>query len=206
LDLKRNIRDGRHRLWWRSARSGNEQAFRRLYGELYAPVASYVSQRVNNQQDAEDIVSQIFQRFLQRFARFDAQQGSLMTWVLAMARNAVIDHYRQAAAFGAARRDTVDVTELADDLVGITEVPLVNQIADEERDQLRQWLRRQPADLQEMFALRYGQGLGLKEVAQVLHLSESAVKQRFARATKKIRQELLTEFEITPTETEVRHA
>jgi len=48
--------------------------------------------------------------------------------------------------------------------------------------------------------------LGLKEVAQVLNLSESAVKQRFARATNKIRQELLTEFETTPIETEVRHA
>jgi len=206
LDLKRNIRDGRHRFWWRSARSGNEQAFRRLYGELYAPVAGYVSQRVRNQQDAEDIVSHIFQRFLERFERFDAQQGSLMTWVLAMARNAVIDHYRQASAFGAARNDTIDVAELSDDLAAVTEVPLARMIADEEREQLRLWLRHQPADLQEMFALRYGQGLGLKEVAQVLNLSESAVKQRFARATNKIRQELLTEFETTPIETEVRHA
>ncbi len=206
MDLKRNIRDGRHRIWWRSARSGNEQAFRRLYGELYAPVASYVSQRVRNQQDAEDIVSQIFQRFLQRFERFDAQQGSLMTWVLAMARNAVIDHYRQSSAYGAARTDTVDVAEMGDVLIAVTEAPLTNLIACEEREQLRRWLRRQPADLREMFALRYGQGLGLKEVAQVLNLSEAAVKQRFARATKKIRQELLTEFETTPTETEVRHA
>ena len=39
---------------------------------------------------------------------------SIMTWVLAMARNAVIDHHRRLDAHGAARRQTAPVEEMAD--------------------------------------------------------------------------------------------
>lgn len=67
MGFNRNIRDSRYRVWWRLARSGSEQALQWLYGEMYQPVANYVCQRVGNTQDAEDIVSQVFQRFLQRF-------------------------------------------------------------------------------------------------------------------------------------------
>jgi hypothetical protein len=57
LDLKRRLRDGRHGLWLRLARRGNEDAFRRLYGELYDPVASYIAARTRNSHDAEDQTS-----------------------------------------------------------------------------------------------------------------------------------------------------
>jgi len=202
LDLKRKIRDGRHRLWWRLAKRGHEDAFARLYGELYGPVAGYISLRIGNSQDAEDLVSQVFHRFLGRFERYEPDRGAMMSWVLAIARNAVIDHHRHLAAHGAARNRTVDVADLADvlaaDPAAGTDDPLANLIRDEQRKQVHCWLRRQPADIREMFALRYGQGLRLKEVAQVMELSEAAVKQRFARTTRRIRNELLAETATTP--------
>jgi RNA polymerase sigma-70 factor (ECF subfamily) len=200
LNLKRNIRDGRHRLWWRLARRGHEDALRLLYGELYGPVAGYVGPRVNNRQDAEDLVSQIFQRFLENLARYQPRRGSVMSWVLAMARHAVIDHHRRLNAHGAARSRTVDVAELADVLAAATgaEDPLATMVRDEEQEQVRRWLYRQPADTREMFALRYGHDLRLKEVARVMDLSEAAVKQRFARTLRQIRHELLTEPHVTP--------
>jgi len=202
LDLQRTIRDARHRLWWRLVRRGNEDAFRRLYGELYGPVADYVGRRVGNSQDAEDLVGQVFQRFLEHLADYDPRRASLVSWVLALARHAVIDHHRSQAAHGAARSRTTDVTELAEVLAGTgtsgADDPLATMIQDEEREQVRRWLHRQPADIREMFALRYGQELRLKEVARVMNLSEAAVKQRFARATRQIRHELLAENTVTP--------
>lgn len=205
MNLNRKIRDGRHRLWWRLAHRGHEDALRRLYSELYGPVAGYVGPRVGNRQDAEDLVSRVFQGFLERLAHYEPRRGSVMSWVLAMARHAVIDHHRRLVAHGAARTRTVDVAELADVLAATTAVgtedPLATMIRDEEEDLVRRWLHRQPADIREMFALRYGQGLRLAEVAHVMDLSEAAVKQRFARTLRKIRHELLTESEMTPERT-----
>ena len=201
MDLKRRIRDRRHRLWWRLARLGHEDAFRRLYGELYGPVAGFVTARVGVGPDAEDLVALVFQRFVEKLDRYDLRQGSVLSWLLAMARHAVIDHYRQQAAHGAARRRTVDVADLADVLAatgGGTEDPLAMLIRGERERMVWQWLQDQPPETREMFALRYGDGLHLREVARVMNLSEAAVKQRFARTTRRIRKELLAAEDTNP--------
>ncbi len=193
MDLNRRMRDGRHGLWLRLARRGNEDAFRRLYGELYDPVASYIAQRAANVHDAEDLTSTVFGKFLEHLDRFEAGRGSVMTWILTMARTAVIDHHRRLDAHGAARKNPLPVDELADVLAGDGADPLVSLIRDEDLRQIRQLLRRQPDEVREMFALRFGQGLRIREVAVVMNLKEAAVKQRFARTFKKIRQELLAQ-------------
>jgi RNA polymerase sigma factor (sigma-70 family) len=198
LDLKRRMRDGRHGLWLRLARLGNEDAFRRLYGELYDPVAGYIAARTGNVHDAEDLTSAVFHGFLERLDRFEAGKGSVMTWILAMARNAVIDHHRRLDAHGSARRGAVPVEELAEVLAADQRDTnqwdtLGSLIRNEDLRQVRQLLRREPDDVREMFALRFGQGLRVREVAAVMNLGEAAVKQRFARTLRKIRQELLTE-------------
>ncbi len=193
MDLKRRMRDGRHVLWLRLARRGNEDAFRRLYGELYDPVAGYIAARTNNVHDAEDLTSGVFHKFLERLDRFEAGKGSVMTWILAMARNAVIDHHRRLDAHGSARKGPVPVEELADVLAADQRDTLGSLIRNEDLRQVRQLLRREPDDVREMFALRFGQGLRVREVATVMNLGEAAVKQRFARTLKKIRQELLAE-------------
>ncbi len=193
MDLNRRMRDGRHGLWLRLARRGNEDAFRRLYGELYDPVASYIAQRAANVHDAEDLTSTVFGKFLEHLDRFEAGRGSVMTWILTMARTAVIDHHRRLDAHGTARKNPVPVDELADVLAGDGADPLVSLIRDEDLRQIRQLLRRQPDEVREMFALRFGQGLRIREVAVVMNLKEAAVKQRFARTFKKIRQELLAQ-------------
>ena len=193
MDLKRRMRDGRHGLWLRLARRGNEDAFRRLYGELYDPVAGYIAARTGNVHDAEDLTSAVFQRFLERLDRFETAKGSVMTWILAMARNAVIDHHRRLDAHGSARRGSVPVEELAEVLAADQHDPLGSLIRDENLRQVGLLLRREPDDVREMFALRFGQGLRVREVAEVMNLGEAAVKQRFARTLKKIRQELLAE-------------
>jgi RNA polymerase sigma-70 factor (ECF subfamily) len=160
---------------------------------LYGPVAGYVAARTGNVHDAEDLTSTVFHRFLERLDRFETNRGSVMTWILAMARNAVIDHHRRLDAHGAARRKSMPVEELADVLAGDGTDPLGSLIRDENLRLIRQLLRREPDEVREMFALRFGQGLRVREVAAVMNLGEDAVKQRFARTLKKIRLELLAE-------------
>jgi RNA polymerase sigma-70 factor (ECF subfamily) len=193
LEFTRRLRDGRHRLWLTLARRGNEDAFRRLYGELYDPVAGYVAVRVGNRQDAEDLTAAVFQKFLERLDGFDAARGSVMTWIMTMARTAVIDSHRRQAAFDQARGRSLPVEDLADVLAAEQDDPLGAMIRQEDLRAVRRRLQVQPAAVREMFALRFGEGLTVGEVARVMDLSEAAAKQRFARTFRRIRQELLAE-------------
>ena len=184
------MRDGRHRLWLGLAGRGNEDAFRRLYGELYGPVAGYVAARTARREDAEDLTAEVFHKLVTELDRYDRSCGSVLTWLLAMARNAVIDHHRRRRAYGSARERTVPVEEMADLLASAPDDPLGRLVRDEDLRGLDRLVRRLPAATREMFALRFGEGLSVREVATVMGLAEDAAKQRFARAFRKIRSEL----------------
>jgi RNA polymerase sigma-70 factor (ECF subfamily) len=186
--LRKRFRDRRHSLLLQLARRGSEEAFRRLYRELYTPVVRYIQPRVHNPEDAEDICSEVFRSFLLRLDNFDGSRGSVMTWVVAMARNAVIDHYRHTRV--TAKRAESLSGPLADTLADGQPGPLQAMINNEEADRIRRILARQPVETREMFSLRFEQGLRVKEVAEVMGLSTDATKQRFARAFRKIQQEL----------------
>jgi RNA polymerase sigma factor (sigma-70 family) len=191
LDLRKKIRDRRQRLLLRLARRGSQDAFRHLYRELFTPVASYVQIRVHNREDAEDITSGVFRKFLIGMDRFDPSRGSVMTWVVTMARNAVIDHYRRTRPSAGEVESLDDAT--AASLADGRPSPLRAMIVDEEIARVRRFLDRQPAEIREMFSLRFEQGLRVREVAEVMGLSPDAAKQRFSRAFRKLQLELTDE-------------
>lgn len=188
VELQKRIRDQRQRLLLALARRGNEDAFKQLYRELFPTVTRYIRIRIRNPEDAEDLCSDVFQKFLAGLDQFDPSRGSVMTWVVCLARNAVIDEYRR-------KRPTFRELEtvsgpLAAILPDTRPSALHALIGNEEMRRVRRALTRQPSELQEMFSLRFEQGMRVREVAQVMGLSPDAVKQRFARAFRALRQEL----------------
>ena len=187
LDLRKKIRDRRHATFLALAKRGHEDAFGRLYRELFDPVNAYVGRRVQVKEDAEDITAQVFGNFLRRLDSFNSSKGSVMTWVVTMARNAVIDHFRRA------KPDTQDVDDLAELLAGPQAGPLQNLVHDEEVQRVSRVLAQQPAEVRELFALRFEQGMKVHEAAQVMGMSPDAAKQRFARTFRKVQLQLRDE-------------
>lgn len=191
LELPRVIRDRRHARWAKSARDGDERALVLLYDELHAPVASYLRLRVPAGHDAEDLVSTVFHRFLSNLERYDPRRGSVLGWVLVMARHALIDDLRR-------RRETVPVDELADVLAGTAPDPLEGLIRTEQADRVRTVVAQLPARERELLALHYGQDLRLRDIGGLLGLGEAAVKQRLSRLRRRLREQLRNESEPAP--------
>jgi len=181
VNLRYAIRDRRHTVLLKAARRGDEKAFRRLYDELYGPLAGYLTRRVNIPQDAEDLISTVFHRFLQNLERYDADRGSVQSWVMTMARHALIDHLRR-------HRETQPIENLAEVLAGPLNAPLDGLIRTEEADRVRELVRTLPPETREMISLRYGQGLRHREIGNLLGLNEAAVKQRISRALQELRR------------------
>lgn len=165
------------------AAAGDAEAFRQLYRALHPLVWRYVSRRVVAQADVEDLVSRTFERMVEHLHRFDPARGNVRAWTLGIARNGVIDHLRGQRA---GRVDAEVVERLADAALDPAQA-----LEDDERDgRLRALLATYPAVVREMFALRFGDGLRVREIAALLDLSEAAVKQRFARTLRELRDKL----------------
>ncbi len=187
MELKKKLRDKHHHLLLLLARKGNEDAFQRLYREIYDPVSAYVKRRVVNTADAEDIIAEVFGKFLTGLDSFNGKKGSVLTWIVSMARHAVIDHHRRAVPA------TVDSTELAEMLASTQPGALQKMIQEENLKRLQVLLAKQSPETREMFELRFGQGLRVREVARVMEIGHDAAKQRFARTLNQLRVELRDE-------------
>lgn len=57
-------------------------------------VYRYLLQTVRHPQLAEDLASETFERALRHWASFDPRRGSALGWLVRIARNAALDHFR----------------------------------------------------------------------------------------------------------------
>jgi RNA polymerase sigma-70 factor (ECF subfamily) len=179
---KRLLRDRRHARLHARALAGDDRAFARLYRELYDVLAPYLASRVSSPEDAEDLLGKLFHRFLEKLPEFDAAKGSVLAWILQMARNAVIDHWR-------GQRASRPIEELTEVLADGAADPLEKLVLSEEARFTGGLLADYPAETREIFALRFGQNLRYREIAECLGLSEDAVKQRFSRTLRELRRQ-----------------
>src|ERR1700676_4198288 len=62
-------------------------------GELHA----FFAYRLGSRADAEDLTQETLERAFRAWARYDPARASARTWLLAIARNLLIDHFRASA-------------------------------------------------------------------------------------------------------------
>jgi RNA polymerase sigma-70 factor (ECF subfamily) len=78
----------------RQAKKGNSESFGTLYDAYLERIYRFVYFRVEDQQTAEDITSQVFLKAWENLGRFQIGGTPFLAWLYTIAHNAVIDHYR----------------------------------------------------------------------------------------------------------------
>lgn len=183
MQLPWPLRDELHARRLARAREGDGEAFRALYRDLHPEVSRFVARRVRARADAEDLTARVFVAFVERLRDYDRGRGSVRGWLLAIARNAIIDHFRRA-------RPTAPAGELLDALPCDAAGPLDGLLEREQLDQLAAIVRGLDPEARELLALRFADGLRHREVAAILGLQEAAVKQRVSRILRDLRARL----------------
>ncbi len=69
-------------------------AFREIYSAASSKLLGVLLRILGNRAEAEDALQEVFTRVWLRAARFDAEKGRGMTWLIAIARNHAIDRLR----------------------------------------------------------------------------------------------------------------
>lgn len=155
-----------------------------LYTQYFDSVYSYVYFRLRNRPETEDLVSDIFLKAVSAAATYHWRPGaSEKSWLFAIARNTLIDHYRKK------RLPTVDVEEV--------DVPDTTDLSAEldTRSQFKQVLQAMtqlPDRQQEIIILRYQSDLSNTEIAKLLGITQSSVSAALTKATQTLKH-LLTQ-------------
>jgi RNA polymerase sigma factor (sigma-70 family) len=155
--------------------------FAAAYDEHVWAIYGFFAYRVRSRADAEDLTQQTFERALRAWHRYDPERGSQATWLMAIARNLLIDHHR---ADRGPSQEPID--EVGDERLG-------SHVADPDLG-LDPGLAAALAALRlrdrEIVALRYGADLSGAEIAELTGLTLANVQQILSRSLRRLREAL----------------
>lgn len=169
-------------------RRRDEEAFRSLFAR-YAPTAKALAQRVVRQAHlAEEIVQEAFLSVWRNPDGYDAERGSVRSWLMGTVHHRAVDLVRREEAHRRrAEHSIVDVREEqadhADDVVADADRP-------QERAMVRQALTALPAEQRDVIELMYFSGLSQSQIAEKTGLPLGTVKSRTLLAMRRLRATL----------------
>ena len=146
-----------------------------VYDDHVARVYGFFAYALSSRADAEDLTQQTFERAIRGWERYDRTRASISTWLLAIARNLLIDHLR------AVRGDDVDEARLA----AIPAAPDRHSLGVD--PDLERALAQLGGREREVIALRFGADLTSGEIADLTGLTAGNVQQILSRSLRRMR-------------------
>ena len=166
---------------------GDAAAWEEIVQRYYRRIYNICYRFAGSADDAQDLTQEVFIKMYRTLSSYDLERGAFMTWVTAVTRNLLVDHFRKH------KQD-----RLTDSLDAVpTEheeaQPLSERIEDkgpgqdaqvqsrEARDAVHQALQKLSPELREAVILRDLQDMDYREIATVLKVPEGTVKSRINR-------------------------
>lgn len=162
-----------------------DRAFTELYEAHLRDVYSFLYYRLGNHHDAEDISEQVFLQAYRHLpkALAESQGRSLRPWLIRIAQNLAINHYRdrsrkpvaplEAAGETATNHDTEDLALAREELEHV--FAKVQELSDDRREAL---------------IMRFALDMDNSEIARAMGKTEGATKVLLHRAIKQLEQAL----------------
>ena len=169
-------------------KSTNRDDFRKVYDANYTLLMQVVMHIVYNQEIAEDLVQEAFERFYVKNISFPTMDEAKY-WLLRVSKNLALNHIRR-------NKREIQLVEKVKMLPGET-VNFFDSskavIEEEERRNVREAVNSLPENLRSVIQLKEYSGLDYKAIGKVLGISETNVKVRVHRARKKLEEILAAE-------------
>lgn len=167
--------------------NGDQAAWEEIVRRYRRKVFNIAYKFVGRHDLAEDLTQDIFLKLYKSLDTFD-RRANFQTWLISVARNLCIDHYRSARKEREAINREIDPA----DLTPISTDAAVDSRL-EQRDRvrlLRQALDRLPPALRTAVMLRDIQELSYQEIADRLRLPEGTVKSRINRGRTELARQI----------------
>jgi RNA polymerase sigma-70 factor (ECF subfamily) len=160
----------------------DEGALGRLYDGYRLILFSVLMRILNNREEAEDVLQEVFLQVWRRAGDFDENRGRPFTWLVTLARSRGIDRLRSLASRGrvamaGANEASEEVSDAATDA-----------IRSEQRGVVNDALSQLPEDQKRPLMLAYFDGLTQSEIAMQLGAPLGTVKTRMRSGMMKLRE------------------
>ncbi|HNT25628.1 MAG TPA: sigma-70 family RNA polymerase sigma factor [Anaerolineales bacterium] len=177
-------------------RAGDRAEFSRLVEAYSANIYRLALRMLNQPQDAEDVLQETFLKAFRHLKNFDGR-SKLSTWLFRIATNEALMLLRRRRPGQVSLDEPVMGDEGDQEPLQIVDwccLPEKEMMSQEARKHLDAAIDQLPHSLRVVFLLRDIEDLSTLETAEVLGLSETAVKTRLSRARMRLRELLSAYF------------
>jgi RNA polymerase sigma-70 factor (ECF subfamily) len=186
MDVERAGDPGNIEALVRSARDGDRDAFMTIVATYQRKVFMLAYSILRDREDAMDIVQETFLRFYRK-ADLYREGNSFQGWLLRIAKNLCIDHYRKNTR----RRRELESPKSLDDLdVPASPDPTVSG-AGEMREVTARCIDRLAGRQRLVFVLRHVDELQFNEISETMNISLGTVKSLHFKAVRNLRKWLV---------------
>ena len=162
---------------------GNEKAFLALYDRYAGRIHALTLRILNDPMLAEEATQDTFLKLWSRAHSFSAERGSLILWLLTIARHVALDRLRLEA-----RRPTL--SDSSDPEEAWQNIPDGNSLTEEHRwRSLYFAVQSLSTEHRQVIELAYYQGLSQSEIAETLGWPLGTVKTRLRAAMEQLRRD-----------------
>lgn len=161
-------------------RSGERTGFSYLYDNYAKALYGIIVRLVPGEDDAQDILQNVFVKIWNSIPSYDHTRGRLFTWMINIARNSAIDYLRSKQ--GKIDRN-VKKTEIDSEVIDQSMHVTVNY----DHIGMATALKQLSADQQTVINLAYFQGYTQEEIAEELNIPLGTVKTRVRTAIGNLR-------------------
>lgn len=166
---------------------GDEAAFREIFHEYNARLFPFVVKVTESEDAAREILQEVFLRLWlhrQQVAAMDNPAG----WLYRVANNLALSHLRHKAVEYRHLKSYGMMQEMqAAQELNLTEMGID---ARETEQMINEVIARLPEKRRKIYCLSRQEGLGLQEIAGLLHLSPNTVKNQLVTANRQVQQYL----------------
>ena len=160
---------------------GDEEAFARVYDNYSNLLYGIIVRIVADRRDAENLLQDCFVKIWQNAAKYNAEKGKLVTWLINIARNTAIDFTRSRYYSQKNKNQTID------NLVHtVAASPAFNVPVDTMG--LRQLVAKLAPACRQVIEWMYFEGYTQQEIADNFNIPLGTVKLRARTAMKELRQ------------------
>jgi RNA polymerase sigma-70 factor (ECF subfamily) len=153
--------------------------FAELYEQNFHRVYAYISRRVRDRAETQELTSHVFHQALANIGKFKWRGAPFVAWLYRIAANAIADHARRKARGSTEQRDTPAESSTPVDLEEV-----------ERRALLFRAVETLPDDQRRVIVLRFAEEKSIREIAGELGRSEGAIKQLQFRGLENLRNRL----------------
>ena len=162
-----------------------KDAFGEVYDYYFPRIYNFIYARVGNRDDADEIVSVVFEKAFSRLDTYNSQYASFSTWLYAIAKNTIRNFFRVKKI-----RTFVDIDDHIEKLQDNTNDMDHKMVQNETNDHLMKALNKLGDREKEVVSLKFWGALSNKEIAKVTGLGNSNVGVILHRSVNKLRNHM----------------